>query len=85
MKKLMALLEYMQIMAIFYLIIEVVFVFDLNLAVLVFVCFVNTVIIAFMRMAQERIEKGNLELYKGFARRLGWMDIVSDLNDMKIK
>ena len=82
MKKLMIFLELCQIIAMIYLTIDLVFDFRLFMAVILFICVINVFLVSMMRKAQLTIEKGNLMLYRDFAKRLGWMDIVGELDRM---
>ena len=82
MKKLMLFLEFCQIIAMIYLIIGIIFDFRLDMAVILFICIVNVFLVSMMLRAQLTIEKGNLMLYRDFAKRLGWMDVVGDLDRM---
>lgn len=83
MKKLMTLLEFSQLVAAAYLIINLIDDFNADMAIILFICVINVFLVSMMRKAQLTIETGNLMLYRDFAKRLGWMDIVSDLDKMK--
>ena len=78
----MLFLEFCQIIAMIYLIIGIIFDFRLDMAVILFICIVNVFLVSMMLRAQLTIEKGNLMLYRDFAKRLGWMDVVGDLDRM---
>ena len=82
MKHLIALLQFLQIIALVYLFVIFMFPVNINGLLILFICGLNLFITTALRHMFLDISKANLELYKGFARRLGWEEIVSDLGDV---